>query len=96
MKEFELYEDATYGLDRAARVIDKKEDQRVAELVVQSYRKIEDTSVNDETDIRAYIESIIGSINSGKNGDAKKYIIELRNVISRYQKKQISSVKSLS
>jgi len=94
MKHFDLYEDATYGLDRAAEMIGKKEDQRVAELVVESYRKVEDLPVTDETDIRAYVESIIGSINADKNEDAEKYMIELRNVISRYQKKQISSLKS--
>lgn len=94
MEHFDLYEDAAYGLDRANEIIGKGKDQRVAELVVESYRKVEDLPVTDETNIRAYVESIIGSINADKREDAEKYIVELRNVISRYQKKQISSLKN--
>jgi hypothetical protein len=94
MKNFDLYEEAIYKIDTAIKLIDEKNSQNSAEKVVQAYQLINDTPLSEHTNLRAYVESIIGCLRSDKTEDASKYMIELRNQISRFQQENISSLNA--
>lgn len=92
MENFDIYEEAIYKIDLSIKLIRQENQQESAKTVVQSYRLINDTPICEHTDIRAYVESIIGCIRSDKMEDASKYMIELRNQVSRFQKEKVSSL----
>jgi hypothetical protein len=92
MENFDIYEDAIYKIDLSIKLIRQENRQESAKTVVQAYRLINDTPICEHTDVRAYVESIIGCIRSDKMEDAAKYMIELRNQVSRFQKENVSSL----
>lgn len=86
MTGFKKYESFLYQIYKSIENIENNEPTKASCRIKNSYTNIKETQMYHSKDLRKYVESIIGSIDSGDYSRSKKLMEDLADEIEGYQR----------
>lgn len=84
MAKLKNYEHSIYQIDKSAKAIREENYERAEILLSEAYERINWSDL-EQADLRAYIESVVGNLETEDKEKSIERVNEIKHIVSKHQ-----------